>query len=169
MTSLRKLMTRRVALAAGALAVAGISAAVVATVGSASTPPASANLTVSQTKTHPRANRPILLAPTLRALLVQATSKETGLSPATVRTDLRSGKTLDEIAGAKAPAVLNDVLANVQARLQKAVTAGRLTTTAEAKQLARVKSRLQLLMSRNLTKHPRPITSPSPASSSTSD
>jgi hypothetical protein len=167
MTSLQRLVTRRVALAAGALALAGISAAAVVTVGSASTPPASAKLTVAQKATKPRASRPLQLAATLRAALVQATVKETGLSLATVRADLRSGKSLDEIAGSKATTVVNDVLAKVQARLQKAVTAGRLTTTAEANELAKVKARLEALMSRQFTKHPRTRPSPSSAISST--
>ena len=89
----------------------------------------------------------------LRAALVRATAKETGLTPKTVRQDLRSGQTLDQIAGSKAGAVEADVLTALQQRLDAAVTKGTITKDKEADLLAKAKPRIDTLMSSPITSH----------------
>ena len=85
--------------------------------------------------------------------LVRATAKETGLSPKTIRQDLRSGQTLNQIAGSKTGDVAHDVLAAVQARLDKAVDSGKITKQQEADRLAKATARIRTLMSSQLGQH----------------
>ena len=79
--------------------------------------------------------------------LIRATAKETGLSLKTIRHDLRSGQTLDQIAGSKAGAVANDALAAIRSRLDAAVSAGKITKAQEATRLAKAPGRIQAVMS----------------------
>ncbi|MBV8446048.1 MAG: hypothetical protein JOZ92_09045 [Candidatus Dormibacteraeota bacterium] len=67
--------------------------------------------------------------------LAAETAKETGISRTTLLSDLRSGQTLDQVAGAKAQSVVTAVLAKVQTRLDAAVKAGRLTSGQESTDL----------------------------------
>ena len=82
--------------------------------------------------------------------LVRATAKETGLSAKTIRQDLRSGQTLDQVAGAKAGAVAHDVLSAMQTRLDKLVDSGKITKQQETDRLAKATTRIQTLMSTKL-------------------
>ena len=91
--------------------------------------------------------RPLLLA------LVRATVKETGLTAKTVRQDLQSGQTLDQIAGSKAGAVETDVLNAITTRLDRARKNGRITQQQETDRLAKAKTRIEMLMSTPLKIH----------------
>ena len=82
----------------------------------------------------------------LRRALVAATAKETGVPIATIRTDLRAGETLDQIAGAKAAMVVNDVLGRVKARLEKELAAGKITKTQETSLVSKATTRIDRLM-----------------------
>ena len=82
----------------------------------------------------------------IRRALVAATAKETGVPIATIRTDLRAGETLDQIAGAKAAMVVNDVLGRVKARLEKELAAGKITKTQQTSLLSKATTRIDRLM-----------------------
>lgn len=161
MAQLRTLVSRvgarRVAAVAIALVVAGVgSFAAVSAATSGSTP--SAQLAAA---TVPATGSPAATTPGARkghrhpllAALVRATVKETGLSAKTVRQDLRSGQTIDQIAGSKASAVESDVISALTTRLDKARQNGRITQQQETSLLARAKTRIEKLMSTPLTSH----------------
>jgi hypothetical protein len=61
--------------------------------------------------------------------LVKDISKETGKSPMEIVTAVRSGQTLDQVAGPHASTVKADAVAAVKTRLQSAVSEGVLTQT----------------------------------------
>jgi hypothetical protein len=120
----------------------------------------SAPSTTSPSTTSPSTHAPSGRAPgtkghrhPLVAGLVRATAKETGLSAATIRQDLKAGQTFNAIAGSKAGAVENDVLNALQTRLDKAVAKGKITKQQEADLLAKAKTRIEKLMSTDLSKH----------------
>jgi uncharacterized coiled-coil protein SlyX len=72
-----------------------------------------------------------------------------GLTPAQLRQQLRSGKTLAQIAVAQGKTVAgleNAIYADVQTHLDRAVANGRLTSTQESALLGRLKSRLDDLV-----------------------
>ena len=89
----------------------------------------------------------------LLAALVRATAKETGLSAKTIREDLQSGQTIDQIAGSKASAVENDVLSALQGRLDKARAKGRITQQQETNRLNKARTRIEKLMTTPLKTH----------------
>lgn len=149
---LAHLMTRRIAVAASIVTLAGAAAggAAIAVVHGSGPAPAAGRLTAStepQTPSSTAGAKGGRHRPALALAVVRATAKETGLSPKTIRQDLRAGQTLDQIAGAEAGAVEHDVLAALQARLEKAVAAGRITKDQEAARLATAKTRVEALMS----------------------
>ena len=155
--SLASLLTRRFAAAATLVTLAGgagggAAYAVVNTAGatpvaqelaatSAASPPPSTSTPAKHGHHHGRA---LVLA------LVRATAKETGVSAKTIRQDLRSGLTLDQVAGSKAGEVAHDVLSAIQARLDKLVDSRKITKQQEADRLAKVAARIQTLMSTKL-------------------
>jgi hypothetical protein len=61
--------------------------------------------------------------------LFRESVKETGLSRTTVLKDLLNGETLAQIDGSKAQAVESAVMAKISTRLNKAVSAGKITQT----------------------------------------
>ena len=63
---------------------------------------------------------------------------------------LRAGKTIDQIAGAQAASVKQDVLAHLRTRLDRAVSRGRISAATETSLLARAGQRLDTLMAKNL-------------------
>jgi hypothetical protein len=83
--------------------------------------------------------------------LVRATVKETGLDRQTVIQRLEAGQTINQIAGSKAGAVENDVLAALQTRLDRAIDHGKITKPQEAALLAKAKTRVEKLMGMNLS------------------
>jgi hypothetical protein len=136
------------------LAAGGAAAATLVPVLATSTPATISPLTTSPT-THPQTGQAHGIKGHRHALvagLVRATAKETGLSAATIRQDLKAGQTLNAIAGSKVGAVENDVLNALQTRLDKAVTKGKITKQQEADLLAKAKVRIEKLMSTDLSK-----------------
>jgi hypothetical protein len=83
-------------------------------------------------------------------LLVQATAEQTGLTPQQVMEQLAGGKTIVDIAGAKAPAVKAAALTYVQQQL--------------AQQLAQISGALDALMSNSAGKPGQPLATPPPSS-----
>ena len=79
-----------------------------------------------------------------KALALLAT--QTGQSVASVRSQLLAGKSIDDIAGAKAPAIESAILAQVNKLAGRAVSAGKITATQEATMLAAAKTRVEALM-----------------------
>jgi hypothetical protein len=146
----------RIALAgAGLLTAAGIGAATIPAA-LASTPAAAATSpsTVSPTpRTAPapaakgRANAGARhLGLQLRRLLVAETAKQTGQTGKQVRAELRSGKSLDAIAGSKAQAVRDAVLDTITRRLDALRAKGTITQAQETKILARMQTRITKVM-----------------------
>ena len=82
----------------------------------------------------------------LRRLVVAQVARQTGQTVAQVRAELRSGKSLDDIAGAKAQAVRDAVLDTVTRCLDALRTAGRITQAQETRMLARTRTRITTLM-----------------------
>ena len=74
----------------------------------------------------------------LRHRLVVATAAATGQTPKQVRAELRSGKSLDQIAGSKAASVKAAVTADVKALLDKAVADHTITQARENAILGRL-------------------------------
>jgi hypothetical protein len=146
----------RIALAgAGVLTAAGIGAATIpAALASA---PAAATSTTSPSTTAPTPKpvpgttgraRPGIrgLELRLRHLLVAETARQTGQTVGQVRTELRSGKSLDVIAGSKAQAVRDAVLDTVTRRLDALRTKGTITQAHKTRILARITTRVTTLM-----------------------
>jgi hypothetical protein len=79
-----------------------------------------------------------------RALSLLAS--QTGQSVASVRSQLEAGKSVDDIAGAKAPAIERSILAQVTKLADRAVSAGRITAAQETAGLAVAKTRIAALM-----------------------
>lgn len=82
-------------------------------------------------------------------LLQQALSllaTQTGQTVASVHTQLDAGKSIDDIAGAKAPAIEADILAQVNKLAARAVSAGKITAAQEATLLAMAKTKVEALM-----------------------
>lgn len=79
-----------------------------------------------------------------RALSLLAS--QTGQSVASVRSQLEAGKSVDDIAGAKAPAIESSILAQVTKLADRAVSAGRITAAQETAGLAVAKTRIAALM-----------------------
>ena len=148
----------RIALAgAGLLTAAGIGAATIPAA-LASTPTAAAATTSpSTTAPTPKASpvpgvkgkgkaRALRLRLQLRRLLVAETAKQTGQTVEQVRTELRGGKSLDEIAGSKAQAVRDTVLDTVTRRLDGLRAKGTITQAQETRILARMQTRITKVM-----------------------
>jgi hypothetical protein len=79
-----------------------------------------------------------------RALSLLAT--QTGQSVATVRRELAAGKSVDAIAGLKAPAIESAILAQISKLASRAVSAGRISAAQETAGLAMAKTKIKALM-----------------------
>lgn len=156
------LLKRRFALAAAIVATTG-AAAGVAVAAAHTTAPAPAQLAASSgpsPSASPRAGAHADRRHPLITALVAATAKETGLSVETIRSDLQSGQTLDQIAGRKAGDVENDVLSALKTRLDKVVDRGRITKDQEQDLLSKAKTRIEKLMSTPLKQRAAGTTQP---------
>ncbi len=71
---------------------------------------------------------------------------QTGQSAAAVRSQLEAGKSVDAIAGAKAPAVESAIMAQLSKLAAHAVSAGKITAAQEASGLAMAKTKVEALM-----------------------
>ncbi|MHB8658393.1 MAG: hypothetical protein ACYC91_10650 [Solirubrobacteraceae bacterium] len=80
-----------------------------------------------------------------------------GITPAVLRTDLRSGKSLAQIAsatpGRSVAGLKSAIVAADRTRLEKAVAAGRITSTQEQRRLMRLSRRLDQLVNRTWPIH----------------
>lgn len=155
-------------MAAAAIVVAGAAAATLITVHSATTQGSTQAQLSAQAMQHGaqatarhRAFRLLVLH-----ALMAATAKETGIPILTIRQELRAGETLNQIAGTKASAVINDVLGRVKTRLDEARRAGKITQTQETALLSKATERIDHLMNAHVTKAASPRqASPKPGAS----
>jgi hypothetical protein len=108
------------------------------TAGSASTTPSAA----PAQKGAARASRGAALMQRALSLL----AAQTGQSVASVRSQLQAGKSIDDIAGAKAPAIESAILAQVDKLAARAVAAGKISAAQEATGLAMAKTKVEALM-----------------------
>ncbi len=79
-----------------------------------------------------------------RALSLLAT--QTGQSVASLRSQLEAGKSVNQIAGAKAPAIESAILAQINKLAAHAVSAGRINAAQETAGLATAKTKVEALM-----------------------
>ena len=87
----------------------------------------------------------------LRRGLMRVSATYLGVTPAQLRTELKAGKTLAQVAtehGKTAAGLEQAIETAVKNRLDKAVTAGELTSAQEQKVLSRLQSRLDKLVNR---------------------
>jgi hypothetical protein len=140
------------------IAIAGVvavgTAGGVAVHAAVSSSPTSASLTASTPSTAPSPKAStcgpgIALGAAKQVLAIAA--KDTGLTQQQILDQLRQGKTFDQIAGSKAATVEQDVLNALKARLDKAVSGGKLTQDRENTMLAKAKTALEKAMSSNLS------------------
>jgi hypothetical protein len=100
----------------------------------------------------PSASAPKGLKPTTAgvASLVQRAlamlASQTGQSVAAVRSQLAAGKSVDTIAGSKAPAIETEILSAITKLADRGVTSHRITATQEATDLALAKTKVEALM-----------------------
>jgi hypothetical protein len=73
-------------------------------------------------------------------------ANEIGQSVTTIRGELASGKSIDQIAGAKAPAIGSQIFAEITKLAGRAVIAGTITSTQETSILAMAKTKVAALM-----------------------
>jgi hypothetical protein len=73
-------------------------------------------------------------------------ASQTGQTVAAVRTQLEAGKSIDDIAGAVAPAIESEIIAQVSKLAARAVTAGKITAAQEAAGVATAKTKVAALM-----------------------
>lgn len=71
---------------------------------------------------------------------------QTGQSITTIRSELAAGKSVNDIAGAKAPAIESQILAGITKIADRAVKAGKITAAQETSDLALVKTKLAALI-----------------------
>ena len=73
-------------------------------------------------------------------------AKETGQTVAAVRGELEAGQSVNQVAGAKAPALEAAILAELKRVADHAVSAGRITAAQESAALAAARTRVEALM-----------------------
>ena len=151
LTAVRTVFRHKILVAAAATVVAGgVTAGFVVPALAASSPaatsPAPSNGTTPATKPSHRRGPVRVLA--LR--LARETMHETGVNGKTLLQDLRAGQTLDQIAGAKASAVVDAVVETAQSRLDALVKTGRITADEEQLRLARLRCEANEIMGMNL-------------------
>ena len=159
-----RLTIARVALAGAGLAAAG--GGITAAAMSSASPVSAAQTSVSAAQTspsaspspagaaapkHPKGGVKRTLGFRLRHALVEATAKATGQTVRQIRDELRAGKSLDDIAGAKAAAVRAAVEQDVKTRVEKAVDAKKITQAQADRFLARLDAAVQKIMAAHRT------------------
>jgi hypothetical protein len=154
--------TKRVAISAAAfavVAVAGIATvsiipALAAGVSGGTATTLAATPAPSSTKTgHPLAK--VVATRHIATALFRETVTETGLTRTVVLKDLLNGETLAQIDGSKAQAVEAAVMAKVTARIDKAVTAGKVTQTQATALTTAATAGISKLMNLNLSTYLR--------------
>lgn len=93
--------------------------------------------------------------------LVAVESAETGMSMKDIRTQLMSGKTLDQIAGSKDAKVRTTALDDVQQLLDLAVANGKVKVADESADLAKAKDWVNKAMTLDVRSVPKPSAKPS--------
>ena len=135
-------LLRRAVLGGGALVVSAVLAATIVPAVAAS-PTASPSPSAAAPGQGHRPGGPAMVA--VRAL-IQITAKDTGQTPQQVQQALQSGKSIDDIAGSKAPQIKTDALAALKTALDKRVAAGKLTSSQETTILAAAPAMLDKAM-----------------------
>jgi pyrroline-5-carboxylate reductase len=90
----------------------------------------------------------------LRRGLISVSATYLGLTPQSLRSELRTGKTLAQVAtaqGKTAAGLEQSIEAAIKTRLDKAVTAGKLTSQREQQILSRLPARLDKLVNHTFT------------------
>jgi hypothetical protein len=154
--------TKRVALSAAAfavVAVAGIATvsiipALAAGVSGGNASTLAATPASGATKTsHPLAKR--VAARHIALALFRESVSETGLSSTVVLKDLLNGETLAQIDGSKSQAVESAVMAKITTRIDKALTAGKITQTQATALRSAATAGISKLMNLNLSTYIR--------------
>jgi hypothetical protein len=154
--------TKRVALSAAAfavVAVAGIATvsiipALASGIGGGSATTLAATPAPGATKTGGSITKAVA-ARRIALALFRESVKETGLSRTTVLKDLLNGETLAQIDGSKAQAVESAVMAKVTKRIDKAETAGKITSAQATSLSAAATAGVSKLMNLNLSTYIR--------------
>jgi hypothetical protein len=109
--------------------------------------PASAAVPASPSPAAPSSSKPrVSRAQALVQRALRLLAAQTGQSVAAVQSQLAAGKSIDDIAGSKAPVIESQILAAVTKIADRAVKNGRLTAAQEAADLALAKTRIDTLM-----------------------
>jgi hypothetical protein len=155
--------TKRVALSAAAFAVVAVAGIATVSIipalasglsgGNATTLAATPAPGATKTGGHPIAKA--VAARRIALALFRESVKETGLSRTTVLKDLLNGETLAQIDGSKAQAVESAVMAKVSKRIDKAETAGNITSTQASSLNAAATTGISKLMNLNLSTYIR--------------
>jgi hypothetical protein len=138
------------AVAATAIALGAAGGGIGYAVASQHTSPAPASSAAGATKPAPSSAATGKTSGARAAQLIQRAlsllASQTGQSVASVRSQLAAGKSVDDIAGARAPAIESSILAQVTKLADRAVSAGRITAAQETAGLAVAKTRIAALM-----------------------
>lgn len=144
------------AVGAGAVTIAHVGNASAATAAAQSSPAVPA-----PSPSVPLVRGKSILGRALHHRLVKATAEATGQTPTQVRAELRSGKSLAQIAGDKVAAVEKTVTDATKARLDKAVAHGRITADQERDLLGKLQAAIDKEMAATHTKIAAPAATPS--------
>lgn len=90
----------------------------------------------------------------LRAVVVQSSAKAIGITPAELRTDLRNGQSIAEVAASKnvsLDSVKSQITTDVKAKLDAAVQNGRITQTQEDNALQKLAAKLDEILNKKKT------------------
>lgn len=157
----RNVFTKRVAISAAAFAVVAVAG--IATI--SILPALAAGVTGGNARTlaatpapstaKPGSGAKEVAARRIALALFRESVKETGLSRTTILKDLLNGETLAQIDGSKAQAVESAVMAKFTTRLNKAVSAGKITKTQEASLSSAATAGISKLMNLNLSAYIR--------------
>lgn len=136
--------------AAATIVVAAAGGGVAAAVASHATPPMPASQPTGTSTDHPAAAARHGLAHTARRAelgkLLAILTRDTGQSLASIETQLKAGRSLDQVAGSNAARVRDDVVAALRTVLDRAVGTGRITSAEETTRLAHARSLLEKVM-----------------------
>jgi hypothetical protein len=129
-------------------AVAGQHNPTAASTGPSGSAPVSPSTPPTRSRPRPAAGAATARGQTLLAGALGLIAKQTGLPVATVRKDLAGGQSVDQIAGANAPAVASQIMASITTLADRARNAGRITAAQESAGLALATSRLSALLAK---------------------
>jgi hypothetical protein len=154
--------TKRVALSAAAFAVVAVGGiatvsiipALAAGIGGGNATTLAATPAAGSTKTAQPLGKAVATRHIALALFRESV-KETGLSRTTVLKDLINGETFAQIDGSKTQAVESAVMTKITTRINKAVTAGKITQTQATTLSTDAKAGISKLMNLNLSTYLR--------------